>query len=172
MGKKIIFTLSAAALLGVNLCAAGIASGSNVTTQVKAEGASAVVYDFEGDDPFKDWSISTDQASTVTISSFDGLLSDSSGTFWENPARNFYANGSKFLNMYNGNADWKGTITSPSFTLGGDGYISALIGGGQKFHLLYRRGGRRRQLGRASKQRWVRRSEPQRKPILQFHSAP
>ena len=133
MGKKIIFPLSAAALLGVNLCAAGIASGSNVTTQVKAEGASAVVYDFEGNNPFDGWSVSDGGKA------LNNLLKDSGTEYWA--GHKYYGNGDKFLDMYLNDDSWVGTITSPSFTLGGDGYISALIGGGQKFHLLYRHSG-------------------------------
>ncbi len=124
MGKKIIFTLSAAALLGANVCAAGIVSASSNVIQTKAESSNSVVFDFEGNNPFDGWSISSGDKSLTD------LLNDSNTSFWDN-SHHYYGNGDKFLDMYKTTDTWVGTITSRSFTLGGDGYISALIGGGK-----------------------------------------
>jgi hypothetical protein len=126
MDKKVIFSLSALAVLGVAAGAfAGIKGSSTALT--RAEGTSsteATVYDFEGDNPFEGWSCSDE---SVTLSSF---LTDSSGTFWDTTHK-FYGNGSKFFREYNQLNTWTGTVASPYFTLGGEGYISALIGGGK-----------------------------------------
>ena len=125
MDKKVIFSLSALAMLGV---AAGAFAGikGNSAALTKAEGTlatEATVFDFEGDNPFEGWSCSDE---SVTLSSF---LTDSNGTFWD--THKFYGNGSKFFREYNQSSAWTGTVASPYFTLGGEGYISALIGGGK-----------------------------------------
>ncbi len=123
MGKKIIIALSAATLLGATLYGAGLANASSKAIQAKTDGASSIVFDFEGENPFEGWSISDNEKSLTD------LLNDSNTFFW-NDSHHFYGNGDKFLDMYKTTETWTGTITSPSFTLGGEGYISALIGGG------------------------------------------
>lgn len=59
----------------------------------------------------------------------------SSNTLWWNESYLFNKTGSFFLSGWSGNEAEKGTITSSSFEVGGSGYITFKLGGGQNTEL-------------------------------------
>lgn len=126
--KLNLITISGCAYLA--LAALGFTyaqTSENKPAPVKAEGETSFTNgDFEAGN-LSGWTES-DTSGTFTP------IIPSSDTYWTD--RLYYANGSYLFNGFTNEA-WEGTFTSTSFVLGGEGYISALMGGGKDQSLCY-----------------------------------